>query len=83
MLILLLQSRYYADDSMVFREPCGENLWSIKAILWSFELVSGLRVNFNKSKLFGINVPANLLEGHLLFLIVLLQQCLLNFFVFL
>jgi hypothetical protein len=30
------------------------NLWSIKTVLRSFEIGSGLKVNFFKSKLYGI-----------------------------
>jgi hypothetical protein len=33
-----------------------ENLLSMKAILWLFALIFGLKVNFHKSKLFGINL---------------------------
>ncbi|PNX84009.1 ribonuclease H [Trifolium pratense] len=46
----------YADDTLFVGEACVENLWTIKAILRWFELISGLKVNFFKSKLFGINV---------------------------
>lgn len=33
-----------------------DNLWSMKAILRWFELASDLKVNFFKSRLFGVNV---------------------------
>jgi hypothetical protein len=36
----------YADDTLFIGEACVENLWSMKAILKWFELVSGLKVNF-------------------------------------
>lgn len=36
-------------------------IWTLKAILRSFELVSGLKVNFHKSCLFGINVGGDFL----------------------
>ena len=32
------------------------NLWTIKTVLRSFEIVSGLKVNFFKSKLYGKNL---------------------------
>jgi hypothetical protein len=46
----------YADDTLFIGEACVENLWAMKAILRWFELISGLKVNFFKSRLFGINV---------------------------
>lgn len=33
-----------------------ENLWSLKTILRYFELASGLKVNFAKSRVMGVNV---------------------------
>ncbi|GAU34591.1 hypothetical protein TSUD_15060 [Trifolium subterraneum] len=45
----------YADDTLFIGETCVENLWTTKAILRWFELISGLKVNFFKSKLYGIN----------------------------
>jgi len=34
-----------------------ENLWALKALLRGFEMVSGLKINFFKSSLIGVNVP--------------------------
>jgi hypothetical protein len=34
-----------------------ENLWTLKAVLRAFELASGLKVNFWKSSIIGVNVP--------------------------
>jgi len=39
----------YADDTLFFCSPTYHNVLVIKAMLRSFELVSGLRVNFHKS----------------------------------
>ena len=39
----------YTDDTIFFAEASKENVEAIKVILWSFELVSGLRINFAKS----------------------------------
>lgn len=39
-----------------------ENLWTIKAILKGFELVSGLGVNSHKSSLIKTNVDLSLFE---------------------
>jgi hypothetical protein len=52
----------YADDTLFIGEACVENLWSMKATLRWFELVSGLKVNFSKSRLIGVNVSTNFLE---------------------
>jgi hypothetical protein len=47
----------YADDTLCIGTASVENLWALKAILRGFEMTSGLRVNFGKSCLVGINVP--------------------------
>jgi hypothetical protein len=47
----------YADDTLCIGEASTENLWTLKAILRGFELTSGLKVNFWKSCLMGVNVP--------------------------
>jgi hypothetical protein len=39
-----------------------DNLWSLKAILRGFEMASGLKVNFWKSGLCGVNVSPTFLE---------------------
>jgi len=39
----------YADDTIFFGEASMENVKAIKAILRTFELVSGLKINFGKS----------------------------------
>jgi hypothetical protein len=46
----------YADDTLCVGEACVENLWLLKAMLRGFEMASGLKVNFFKSCLIGINV---------------------------
>jgi hypothetical protein len=51
----------YADDTIFLGEASAENLWSIKAILRGFELASGLKVNFGKSKVMGVNVSSEFL----------------------
>ncbi|KAK2454307.1 hypothetical protein QL285_001883 [Trifolium repens] len=52
----------YADDTICVGEASLENLWTLKAILRGFELASGLKVNFWKSSLMGVNVPPSFLE---------------------
>jgi hypothetical protein len=44
-------------------EGLWENIWTIKVLLRSFELVYGLKINFVKSKLYGINVEDRLLSA--------------------
>ncbi|MCI00949.1 LINE-1 reverse transcriptase like, partial [Trifolium medium] len=51
----------YADDTLFLGEATVANLWSIKAILRGFELASGLKVNFCKSKVMGVNVSGEFL----------------------
>ncbi|MCI06473.1 ribonuclease H protein, partial [Trifolium medium] len=46
----------YADDTLCIGEASMDNLWTLKAILRGFELASGLKVNFWKSCLIGVNV---------------------------
>ncbi|XP_058759054.1 uncharacterized protein LOC131632297 [Vicia villosa] len=46
----------FADDTIIISEGDTANLWSMKAILRGFELMSGLGINFHKSNLYGINV---------------------------
>jgi hypothetical protein len=46
----------YADDTICVGEATIENLWTLKAILRGFEMASGLKVNFWKSRLMGVNV---------------------------
>jgi hypothetical protein len=53
----------FADDTILMGEGSWSNLWTIETVLRSFELVSGLKINFVKSKLYGINVDASLLSA--------------------
>jgi hypothetical protein len=52
----------YADDTLCIGEASVENLWTLKAILRGFELVSGIKINFWKSCLLGVNVSDEFLE---------------------
>ncbi len=49
----------YADDTLFLCESTFSNVVTLKAILRGFELASGLKINFHKSKLAGINVLSN------------------------
>jgi len=46
----------FAGDTLFLCEDSYANVVTLKAILRGFELASGLKINFNKSKLSGINV---------------------------
>lgn len=41
---------------MIIGERSWSNMWIIKGIMRGFELMSGLYVNFHKSKSYGINL---------------------------
>lgn len=52
----------FADDTLLVGVGSWNHLWSIKAVLKGFELLSGLGINFHKSKLIGINISSRFLE---------------------
>lgn len=52
----------YADDTIFTCTGKMDNVRGIKNILRNFELMSGLKVNFNKCSIWGINVEHNLVE---------------------
>ncbi|KAL8472629.1 hypothetical protein ACS0TY_029726 [Phlomoides rotata] len=52
----------YADDTIFICDGEVSNLRVIKRILRLFELASGLKVNFSKSQLFGINLAEDRLH---------------------
>ncbi|WJX96105.1 hypothetical protein P8452_77351 [Trifolium repens] len=52
----------YADDTLCIGDASIDNLWTLKAILRGFELASGLKVNFWKSCLVGVNVSDTFME---------------------
>jgi hypothetical protein len=51
----------YADDTLCIGEATIDNLWVLKATLRGFELASGLKVNFWKSCIIGVNVSEEFL----------------------
>jgi hypothetical protein len=58
----------FVDDTIFMGEGMWENIWTIKSLLRGFELVSGLKINFVKSKLIGLNVETRFLEASASFL---------------
>ncbi|PNX95639.1 cysteine-rich receptor-like protein kinase, partial [Trifolium pratense] len=53
----------FADDTILMGDGSWDNFWTIKTLLRSFELVSGLKINFVKSKLYGLNVDSRIMEA--------------------
>lgn len=53
----------FADDTIFLCDGGDKSIWCLKAILRSFELASGLKVNFSKSNVIGFNVEERILEG--------------------
>lgn len=53
----VLSHLLYADDAMVMGEWSQANFNSLRRILRVFRLCSGLRININKSTLYGIGKP--------------------------
>ncbi|GKV37224.1 hypothetical protein SLEP1_g45281 [Rubroshorea leprosula] len=49
----------FADDTIFFGEASEDNIGVIKSIMRTFELSSGLKINFGKSQLIGIGVEDN------------------------
>ncbi|GJZ73510.1 cytochrome P450 [Tanacetum coccineum] len=50
---------HFADNALIIGEWSIHNVRNLSRILAYFHLASGLKVNFNKSKLFGLCVPFN------------------------
>ncbi|XP_058769032.1 uncharacterized mitochondrial protein AtMg01250-like [Vicia villosa] len=58
----------FADDTILLGEASCDDIWNMKVILRGFELVSGLRINFSKSNIFGVNVGEWYINAALSFL---------------
>jgi len=52
----------YANDTLCIGNPSIKNLWILKALLRGFEMALGLKVNFFKSCLIGVNVARDFME---------------------
>lgn len=53
----------FADDSIIFGDANEMNIETLKSILRCFEWHSGLKINFQKSCLYGIGVDATRLDS--------------------
>ena len=49
----------FADDTILFASPREEEVQTLKSLLLVFGQISGLKVNLDKSNLFGINLDQN------------------------
>ncbi|GKV09904.1 hypothetical protein SLEP1_g21338 [Rubroshorea leprosula] len=58
-----VSKRLRQDDTIFIRKADAENVRVVKAILLCFELISGLKINFSKSHLYGFNVSDGWLQG--------------------
>jgi len=45
----------FADDNLFFCEANIKSMFNLKVILYCFELASGLKVNFSKCRLGGVD----------------------------
>jgi hypothetical protein len=52
----------YADDTLLILEACPKQLFFLKAILNSFASSTVLKINYNKSNMYSINVPSEKME---------------------
>ncbi|GKV45281.1 hypothetical protein SLEP1_g52387 [Rubroshorea leprosula] len=59
---LKLSHLQFADNTILFGEATEKNVLAMKGILRAFEIVSGLKVSFNKSQLMGICVQEEWLD---------------------
>ncbi|XP_058726606.1 uncharacterized protein LOC131597964 [Vicia villosa] len=53
----------FADDTLLVGDGSWRHGWAVKAVLRAFEIVSGLDINYHKSKLIGINSNCYFLEA--------------------
>ncbi|XP_058760756.1 uncharacterized protein LOC131634106 [Vicia villosa] len=51
----------FADDTVMLYDGSLDNLWCVKAFLRGFKRIFGLRININKSKIYGINIGEDML----------------------
>jgi len=65
---LVVSHLQYVDGTLCIGEPTVENLWLLKAVLRGLEMASGLKVNFHKSSLIGVNVQREFIEAACRFL---------------
>ncbi|KAJ9701108.1 hypothetical protein PVL29_006452 [Vitis rotundifolia] len=56
---IMVSHLQFADDTIFFANSCEEELQTLKSLLLVFGQIFGLKVNLDKSNLFGINLDQN------------------------
>ena len=51
----------FADDTIIFCESEVDQLLNVKRVLRCFQVISGFKINFSKSSLFGFNIDKEIL----------------------
>lgn len=69
----------FADDTLFIGEATTQNVLTLKCILRCFELASGLKVNFSKSKLIGIATGNHVLSSFAMALHCLIEDTPFNY----
>jgi len=49
----------FAEDTLIIAEKSWVNVRAMRVVLILFEAISGLKVNFTKSRLIGVNVQGS------------------------
>jgi hypothetical protein len=52
----------YVDDTLLILEACPQQLYALKAILHTFAMSTSLKVNYEKSRMFPININSEILN---------------------
>lgn len=52
----------FTNDTVFFKESSLQNILTLKSILRCFEMALGLRVNFYKSSITGLNIERKILQ---------------------
>lgn len=58
----------FVDDTLLVGDGCWKHVWAIRSVLRAFEVVSGLGINYHKSRLIDINTNPHFIEVVSLFL---------------
>ncbi|CAJ2646720.1 unnamed protein product [Trifolium pratense] len=59
---IMVSHLQFADDTLLMGVKSWANVRALRAVLVLFESMSGLKVNFNKSMLVGVNIPESWLD---------------------
>lgn len=51
---------HFADDTLIFIPAELDRVKNLRRVLWCFEIISGLKINFHKSSIVGLNVDSSL-----------------------